>query len=124
MFSLFNLFYVKVREDEKKWRKEKVADAIASAVIHQNYCDWKHNPILVADNATFRFLKRKYRILTTFRSSKIIDWASGYKLLKLHPMTPAMLTPENAHIPNVYYVDSKLYEERIKPYLKEESEIY
>ena len=124
MFSLFHLFYIKVREDEKKWSKEKVADAIAAGAIQQNFCDWKHEPILVADDELLKFWRKKYHRIFSFRAIWIHDWACTYGLLNIHPMTPAILTPDNADIPSVFSINPEFYEERIKPYLKEEPEMY
>lgn len=124
MFRIYDLFFVKVKEDKKKWNKEKVKDAIGSAVIHQNYCDHAHNPILVADDATYKFLRKKYHLIFSFRSMGITSWGCKYGLLKMHPMTPAMLTPDNADIPSVFLIDPKFYKERIKPYLKETPSVY
>lgn len=118
------LFDKKLKKNKKKWGEDKVADVICQAVLHQNLCDDKHNPILVVDKATIKFLKRKYRLLTSYTVIYIISWASGYGLIKPHPMTPPILTPENAHEPDVYYIAPEFYTERIKPYLKEEPNVY
>lgn len=124
MFSFYDLFFVRVKENEKKWNKEKVADAIASAVIHQNYCDHAHNPILVADDELFKFCKRKYHLIFSFRAIRITSWGCEYGLLKSHPSSPAMLTFDNADIPSVFSIDSEFYNEMVKPYLKEEPKVY
>ena len=118
------MFYKKVKKDKKKWGEDKVADMICQTVLHQNLCDDRHNPILVVDNVTIRFLKRKYRIFTAWTVIEIISLASEYGFLKLHPMTPALLTPENSKEPDVYYVNAEFYEERIKSYLKDEPSMY
>lgn len=124
MFDLYKLGFVRVKENEKKWSKEKVADAIASGAIQQNFCDGKHNPILVADDDLFKFWKRKYHLIFSFRAIGITGWACEYGFLKSHPSSPAMLTPDNADIPSVFSIDSEFHEEQIKPYLKEEPSVY
>ena len=106
------------RKAKMKWSKEKVADAICQAVVRQNLCDYKSKPILVVEKKTERFLRRKYW-LTTRKARWIISWAVEYGLLTLHPMSPALLTPENAHESDVYYIAPDFYEQKIKPYLKE-----
>lgn len=124
MFSFYNLGFVRVKENEKKWSKEEVKDAIAAGAIQQNLCDHAHNPILVADDELFRFWKRKYHLIFSFRAIGITGWACEYGLLKSHPSSPAMLTPENADIPSVFSINPEFYDERIKPYLKEEPSVY
>lgn len=124
MFSIYDLFFVRVKEDGKKWNKEKVEDAIASAVIHQNYCDYARNPILVADDATFKFWRKKYHLIFSFRAIGITSWGCEYGLLNSHPSSPAILTPDNAHIPSVFSIDPEFYDEKVKPYLKEEPKEY
>ena len=106
------------RKEKMKWSKENVADAICQAVVRQNLCDYKSKPILVVDKNTERFLRRKYW-LTTRKARWIISWAAEYEILKLHPISPVLLTPENASEPDVYYIAPDFYEQKIKPYLKE-----
>ena len=106
------------RKEKMKWSKEKVSDAICQAVVRQNLCDYKNKPILVVDKKTERLLRRKY-LLTTRKARWIISWAVEYGLLKSHPMSPVLLTPENASEPDVYYIAPDFYEQKIKPYLKE-----
>ena len=111
------------RKEKMKWSKEKVADAICQVVILQNLCDYKNKPILVVDKKTERFLKRKHW-LSTRKARWIVSWAIEYDLLKPHPMSPVLLTSENASEPDVYYIASDFYAEKIRPSLKEAPNSY
>ena len=111
------------KEEKFKWEKDKVADAICQVTLRQNLCDHSKRPILVVGKRTIRFLRRKY-CLTTRRAWDVIHWAFGYNFLKCHPMTSPIITPENAHEPDVYFITPEIYEERIKSFLNEEPSIY
>lgn len=124
MFNLYRLGFGRVKENGKKWSKEKVADAIAAGAIQQNFCDEMHDPILVADDELFKFWKKKYHLIFFFRAVRIADWACDYGLLNIHSMSPTFLLPDNYDIPSVFSINPEFYEERIKPYLKKEPEMY
>ncbi|MCM1259043.1 MAG: hypothetical protein NC307_14500 [Roseburia sp.] len=107
----------------KRWSKEKVADAICRAVIRQNYCDENGLPLLVLDKETLSFLRWKYW-LSARRVWQLKNWAKEDGLISIHPMSPTTITPDNAHIPDVYIINQEFYGKEIKPYLSGTPEIY
>lgn len=108
---------------QKRWAKEKVAEAISFAVIRQNLCDDKGLPLWVMDDDTMKFLRHKYR-LSYRKVFQLKKWACEDELISIHPSSPTTLTPDNAHIPDVYIISQEFYDKEIKPHLTKEPDIY
>jgi len=109
--------------EAKRWTKDKVAKAICRVVIRQNFCDENGIPLLVLDKGILNFLRWKYW-LSYRRVWQLKNWAKENGLISIHPGSPTTLTPDNAHMPDIYIINQEFYDNEIKPHLKEAPSIY
>ncbi len=107
----------------KRWTKDKVAEAICRAVIRQNFCAEDGIPLLVLDKGILNFFRWKYW-LSYRRVWQLKNWAKEDGLISIHPSSPTTLTPDNAHMPDIYIINQEFYDNEIKPHLKETPNIY